>query len=169
MWPGENHLGPFGAEKFFADKIREDLPGEELRQPGVVDPGDLVEGARLVHSALGHQEMQMRVEIDPVVLEEYPQHPEDGEDDLRVGNIRPWRENGLKKRPRTPEVSAPLWKKGKGFGSEGRIWQKKVTRSCRPAEEKANGRGMGLYCRDLLKGKKELTPDQVIKMKINGI
>jgi hypothetical protein len=37
------------------------------------------------------------------------------------------------------------------------------------AEEKANGRGMRLYCRDLLKEKKELTPDLVVKMKINGI
>jgi hypothetical protein len=25
------------------------------------------------------------------------------------------------------------------------------------------------YCRDLLKGKKELTPDLVVKMQINGI
>jgi hypothetical protein len=29
MLPGENPLGPFGAEKLLADKIRENLAGEE--------------------------------------------------------------------------------------------------------------------------------------------
>jgi len=36
--PGENPFRPFGAEKLPADKVGEDLPGEELRQPRVVDP-----------------------------------------------------------------------------------------------------------------------------------
>jgi hypothetical protein len=59
--PGENARGPFGAQKLPADKRGEDLPGEELSQSRVVDPWDLVEDARLVHSALGHQEMEVGV------------------------------------------------------------------------------------------------------------
>jgi len=39
--------------------------GEQICQSGVIDSGDLVEDARLVHSALGNQEMEVRVEIDP--------------------------------------------------------------------------------------------------------
>jgi hypothetical protein len=109
------------------DEKPKNLAGEELRQPGVVDPGDLVEDAGLVHSALSHQEMEVGMEIYPgpecldggdhsghnvsachkfeitdegaesaeaklpqqlpVVLEEYPEHPGDGEDDLAVGDI----------------------------------------------------------------------------------
>jgi hypothetical protein len=53
-------------QQFLADKYGQDLVGEELGQPRVVDPGNLVESPGLVHSALGHQEMQMGVEIDPV-------------------------------------------------------------------------------------------------------
>ena len=60
--PGENPFRPFRAQKLLADKIGQDLAGEELGQPRVVDPGDLMEDARLVHSALGHQEMEVRGE-----------------------------------------------------------------------------------------------------------
>jgi len=65
MVPGENPLRPFGAEKLPADKKPENLAGKELSQPGVVDPGDPMEHPGLVHSSLGHQEMEMGVEIDP--------------------------------------------------------------------------------------------------------
>jgi hypothetical protein len=64
--PGEKAFRPFGAEEFPADKKRQDLAGKELSQPGVVDPGDLMEEAGLVHSTLGHQEMEMGVKIYPV-------------------------------------------------------------------------------------------------------
>jgi hypothetical protein len=42
------------------------LPGEDLGQPRVIDPRDLMEDARRVDAALGHQEMEVRVKIDPV-------------------------------------------------------------------------------------------------------
>jgi len=42
------------------------LTAEELRQARVVGPGDFLEEARPVHPAFGHQEMQVRVGIDPV-------------------------------------------------------------------------------------------------------
>jgi hypothetical protein len=61
MPPGENPLCPFGAEELLADKIGQDLTAEELRQARVVEPGNLVEAARLVHPALGHQEMEVRM------------------------------------------------------------------------------------------------------------
>ncbi len=64
--PGENALRPLRAEQPLGDQQPEHFPGEDLGQPRVVDPGDLVEGPGLVHSALGHQEMEMRVKIDPV-------------------------------------------------------------------------------------------------------
>jgi hypothetical protein len=64
--PGENALGPFRAQQLLADKHRQGLPGENLGQPRVVDPRDLMEDACLVHSALSHQEMEVRVKIDPV-------------------------------------------------------------------------------------------------------
>lgn len=38
-----------------------------------------------------------------------------------------------------------------------------------PAEEGSLDKDYIQYCRDLLKGKKELTPDLVVKMKIDGI
>ena len=66
MAPGENALRPFRAEQFLPDKKRQDLAGEDLRQPRVVDPWQLMEEARLVRAALGHQEMEVGVEIDPV-------------------------------------------------------------------------------------------------------
>jgi len=59
--PGEEAFRPFGAEKFLADKIGQDFSGEEIRQSRVVDPGDLVEDPGLIHSALGHQEMEVGI------------------------------------------------------------------------------------------------------------
>ena len=44
----------------------QDLAGEDLRQPRVVDPRNLMEDARLVHAAFGHQVMEMGVQINPV-------------------------------------------------------------------------------------------------------
>jgi len=64
--PRENALGPLRAQQLLADKHRQNLAGEDLGEPRVVDPRDLMEDARLVHSALGHQVMEMGVEINPV-------------------------------------------------------------------------------------------------------
>jgi len=64
--PGENALGPFRAQQRLADKHRQDLTGEELGQPHVVDPRDFMEDARFVHATLGHQKMEVHVKIDPV-------------------------------------------------------------------------------------------------------
>ena len=50
--PGENALGPFRAQQLLADKKFQNLPGEDLGEPHVVDPRDLMEDARLVHAAL---------------------------------------------------------------------------------------------------------------------
>jgi len=66
MPPGENTLRPLRAQKLLADKISQDLAGKDLLEPRVVDPRDLMEDARLVHSTLGHQVVQMGVEIDAV-------------------------------------------------------------------------------------------------------
>ena len=54
--PGENALGPLGAEKLLADKHRQHLSGEDLRQPQ-----DLMEDPRPICYALGHQERQVGV------------------------------------------------------------------------------------------------------------
>jgi hypothetical protein len=79
--PGKNALGPFRAQQLLADKIGRHLAGEDLRQPRVVDPRDPPEDTRThepfpvheyrrnrrpVHSALGHQEMEVGIEVDPV-------------------------------------------------------------------------------------------------------
>jgi hypothetical protein len=64
--PGENSLRPFRAEKIPADKKGQDLAGKYIDEPRVVDPGDPMENSRPVYPALGHQKMQMRVEIDAV-------------------------------------------------------------------------------------------------------
>ena len=64
--PGKQALRPLRAEKFPADEKRQGLPGEDLRQPRVVHPRDLIEDARRVHAALGHQEMEVGLEINPV-------------------------------------------------------------------------------------------------------
>ena len=60
---GVNALGPLGAEELPPDKKRRHLAGEDLRQPRVVDPRDLMEDARLVHPALRHQKMEVGVKI----------------------------------------------------------------------------------------------------------
>jgi hypothetical protein len=77
MPPGQKPLGPLRAEKLLADQKREHFPSEDLGQPRVVHPRDLMEDVRLVGPAFGHQEMEVRVKIDPV--------PEglDGGDDAR--------------------------------------------------------------------------------------
>jgi hypothetical protein len=64
--PGGNALGPFGAQQLLADKHRQDLASEDLGDTRVVDPGDLMEDPRLVHPALRHEKMQVRVEIETV-------------------------------------------------------------------------------------------------------
>ena len=57
--PGENALGPFRAQQLLADKIGRHLAGEDLPQPRVVDPRDLMEDARRVHAALSHQKVEV--------------------------------------------------------------------------------------------------------------
>jgi hypothetical protein len=64
--PGEKAVRPFGTQKLLVDQKPKNLPSEDLSQPRVVDPGDLMEEAGLVHSTLGHQEMEMGVKIYPV-------------------------------------------------------------------------------------------------------
>jgi len=61
--PGEKAFRPFRAQKLLTDKIGENLAAEKLSQPRVIDLGDLMEDAGLIHSALGHQEMEVRVDI----------------------------------------------------------------------------------------------------------
>ena len=63
--PGEYPLRPLGAEKFFIQEPTKHLPGEEVSQPRVVQARDPVEGPRPVHAALRHQQMQVRVKVDP--------------------------------------------------------------------------------------------------------
>ena len=53
VWPGENALHPLRAEKFPADKKRQHLAGEDLRQPRVVDPQDQMEDIFLVPQVAG--------------------------------------------------------------------------------------------------------------------
>jgi len=47
-------------------KKRQDLPAEDLGQPPIVPPRKPVENPRPVDTALARQEMQVRVEVDPV-------------------------------------------------------------------------------------------------------
>jgi len=63
---GEEAVRPFGTQKLLVDQKPKNLSSEDLSQPRVVDPGDLMEEACLIHSTLGHQEMDVGVEIDPV-------------------------------------------------------------------------------------------------------
>ena len=58
--------GDFSAPIDTADKKRQHLPGEDLRQPRVVQARDLMEDARCVHAALGRQEMDMGMNINPI-------------------------------------------------------------------------------------------------------
>jgi len=53
MPPGEKAVRPFGTQKLLADKIGQDLAGEDLCQPQVVYPRDHVKDPGLIHSALG--------------------------------------------------------------------------------------------------------------------
>jgi hypothetical protein len=59
MPPGKKAFSPLGTQEFLANQESKDLAREERGQTGVVDPGDLIEEARLVHSTLDHQEMQV--------------------------------------------------------------------------------------------------------------
>jgi len=59
--PGENALRPFRAQQLLTDKHRQDLAGKDLRQPRVVNTRNLMEDARLVGPALGHQKMEVHV------------------------------------------------------------------------------------------------------------
>jgi hypothetical protein len=60
MCPRKSALGLLRVQNLLADKPRKDLAGEDLSKTRVVDPRDLVEDTFLVHSALGHQRMEMR-------------------------------------------------------------------------------------------------------------
>ncbi|MCX6563162.1 MAG: hypothetical protein NTU60_06105 [Candidatus Aminicenantes bacterium] len=64
--PRKQPLCPFRAEKLPVDERGQHLTGEDLGEPRVVDPRDLMEGTPLVHAALGHQVMERGVEINPV-------------------------------------------------------------------------------------------------------
>ena len=64
--PGKDPLSQLGAQQLLADKVGQDLPGEDLRQPRIVDPGNYMEDAIRIHPALGHQVVEMGVEINPV-------------------------------------------------------------------------------------------------------
>ena len=64
--PGEDPFSPLWAQELLIDQKRQDFPGEDLGQTRIVQMGDPVEDPGPVHSPFGHQEMQMRVEVDPV-------------------------------------------------------------------------------------------------------
>jgi len=59
--PRENALGPFQAQQLLADKHRQHLAGEDLGQPRVVHPRDLMEDTRLVRPSFSHQKMEVGV------------------------------------------------------------------------------------------------------------
>jgi hypothetical protein len=61
--PGEKAVRPFGTQKLLVDQKPKNLASEEFGQSRVIDPGDLMEEACLVHSTLDHQEMEMGVKI----------------------------------------------------------------------------------------------------------
>jgi hypothetical protein len=58
-------LDLLGTQQFPADQVPENTAAEALGQLCVFRPRDLME-ERLVHKSLGHQDKQMRMEIDPV-------------------------------------------------------------------------------------------------------
>ena len=112
---GVKAFRPFGAQQLLVDKRGQDLVGEELSQPRVVDACDLMEEAGRVHSVLGHQEMQMRVDIYPVPKclngrnhsgRSNGTTPDKGQSARDVGDdtLPPWREQGLKKRAKAREM-----------------------------------------------------------------
>jgi hypothetical protein len=95
------------AEEPLADQKRQDLPAEDLGQPRVVQTRQPVESSYPVHSSLGDQKMQVRVEVDPVA------EGLDGDDD--AGNERLARQRlkidreGLDRRPaKLPQEPAPV-------------------------------------------------------------
>jgi len=51
--PAKQTSCPFGAEKFLADKVGEDLAAEEFSQSRIFNSGNIMEDARLIHAALG--------------------------------------------------------------------------------------------------------------------
>jgi hypothetical protein len=48
------------------DKKRQDLPRKEFGEPRVVQARNPVEDPGPIHPDLGHQELQVRVKVDPV-------------------------------------------------------------------------------------------------------
>jgi len=62
IWPP--HWGQRSGSTSF--KKRQDRSAEQLGQSRVVQTGDLMEDAAVIHSALGHQEMEVRVKVDPI-------------------------------------------------------------------------------------------------------
>jgi len=64
--PRKQPLCPIRAEKLPADEKGRRLEGEDLGQTRVVDPRNLMEDARRVHSAFSHQKME--VHVDPKIL-----------------------------------------------------------------------------------------------------
>ena len=65
---GANPLDPLRAEQSSVHQKPQHLPGKDISQSPVVQAWGPVEGPRLVHAALGHQEMQVRVKVDPKVF-----------------------------------------------------------------------------------------------------
>jgi len=59
----DSDLALVRTEEFPANKERQDLAGEDLLEPRVINPGDEMEDARLVRSALGHQETEVGGEV----------------------------------------------------------------------------------------------------------
>jgi hypothetical protein len=68
--PGKQPFRPFRTEKLPPDQERQDLPGEDIGQPRVVDMRDF---------ALGSQKMEVRMKAGQEALEMVEEHPvEDG-------------------------------------------------------------------------------------------
>jgi len=63
--PGKQTFCPFRTQHLPANEKSQDLPGEELSQSCVVEARDHMEDAHLVHPALGRQEMEVGMKIDP--------------------------------------------------------------------------------------------------------
>jgi hypothetical protein len=105
--PGENALRPLRAEQPLADKQPEHLMGEDLGQPRVVQIRQPTEGPRPAHSPLGHQQMQVRVEVDPVA-EGLDGDDDAGDERLARQRLKIDRE-GLDRRPaELPQEPAPV-------------------------------------------------------------
>jgi hypothetical protein len=59
--PGKDSRRPLRAKELLSDKKSHDLVSEDLGQPRVVEGAEAMEDTRLVHSALGHQNLEVRV------------------------------------------------------------------------------------------------------------